>query len=386
MLTAVIGLAYGDEGKAAIVDLLSADNEYCVRYNGGANAGHTVVSNGIKHKFHLVPAGAVQGKNCILANGMAIDPFSLYKEQHGLFRSQQELIDLHKPILYISNAAHCVMPWHIVKDMETGSKIGTTNKGIGPCYSDKANRTNAVRMENLKKAIDDDVLSNFFKIDKVLHPTINWGPYQQYKVAAESLSKYICDTGKLLRQLVREKRNILFESANGMMIDVDFGTYPYVTSSGVGTAAIPQACGLPNIKIDRVVGIIKSYISRVGEGPFVTEYVGDKTSLGNKIREIGHEYGTTTGRPRRIGCIDLDLLKETSEISGATELSLMHTDVFNGFESVDYKLDNEIKSIPGWIDHKDSNLTRFIELIEEKIQLKIRIVSYGPDRLQKFFR
>ena len=373
MLTCVVGLQCGDEGKGAIVDFIADHYGYIVRYNGGANAGHTIKTDQQTFKCHLLPSGIVKGINCVLAHGMVIDPRQLVKEikdQTGRY-DWETLVEA----ISVSDKAHCVMPWHIEKDIKNGGSIGTTARGIGPCYAEKMHRSHAIRMGDLKTALIEE--KRFFTTERTLYGST--ALYDSYIEAANFLQPFIKNTSSLLRQAVKNS-SILFESANGMMLDIDFGTYPYVTSSGVGPAAIPQSCGLPNIKLDRIIGIVKSYMSRVGEGPFPTEL---KDNIGDKIREIGKEYGTTTGRPRRVGWLDLDIVKESIGNSGATEIALMHADVLFGFESVWYKAGGQMLELPGWKDIHDTAFNNYKNRIEDFLGIPIRYISFGPDRNQK---
>jgi len=372
MNTAIVGLGFGDEGKGKIAHIESANADIVVRYNGGANAGHTVCVEGDTFKLHHIPAGAVSDNEpiLVLSHGMVINPVSLLEEIRTINRSN---IDIRSR-LYISANAHCVMPWHIAADIKKGGKIGTTKKGIGPCYADKMHRSNAIRMGDLLKKLDDERTRRFFAIDEAFHGQDSL--WHQYKEAAEELQPMIIDTGEFLREKVDQQANILFEGANGILLDIDFGTFPYCTSSGVGPAAIPQSCGLPNLHLDRIIGVIKCYATRVGEGPFPSEITG---AMAHIIREKGHEYGTTTGRPRRIGWLDLGLTRQSVQLTGATEIALMHADTLADLDGVKMYNKGELVDIPQYNLEDDIQFRNdFVGKIIDNCG-PVSIYSYGPD-------
>jgi len=366
MNTCVCGLAFGDEGKGKVVDIFSDHHDYVVRYNGGANAGHTVVVGGQKYKSHLLPVGVIRGKTVILASGMAINPVQLAEEIQLYGRREIGLSSI-----FISNKAHCVMPWHIAADIKKGGKIGTTKRGIGPCYADKMHRWNAIRMGELQTKLADEKLHRFFAADEQLNGSALW---EQYNKAARFLAPHIVDTGKMLREIVK-KGKVLFESANGIHLDIDHGTYPYVTSSAVGPAGIPQSCELPNFKLDEIVGVMKCYTTRVGEGPFPSEIEDEK--LAHEIREAGQEYGTTTGRPRRIGWLDLDLTARAVELTGATSIALMHIDTMLKIGVANAWSRGRVDTFP-FKNAKD--ISRFMRHIEDAVGIPIKYSSNGPGR------
>lgn len=366
MNTCVVGLMWGDEGKGKIVDVLAESHDMVVRYNGGANAGHTVKVEDKVYKLHQIPSGVVWGKLAILADGMAINPVSLTKE------IKENRISLEN--IKISNKAHIVMPWHIVADVRKGGKIGTTKKGIGPCYADKMHRWNAVRMGDLLGRLELEKVRKFFAADEILHGA---GLWDEYCEAAEFLQPAICDTGKFLRSQVKDGKNILFESANGIQLDIDHGTFPYVTSSCVGPAAIPQSCGLPNLHLDRIVGVTKCYTTRVGEGPFPSEIKFE--GLTKLIRNKGNEFGTTTGRPRRIGWLDLGILKDSIDLTGATELALMHIDTLADIKPVVLYNNGKFLEQKSW-NGLDENFTDFCNTLQEELGIPVKIISFGPGR------
>jgi len=385
MKTGIVGLHFGDEGKGKIVDILSQQHDCVVRYNGGANAGHTIVVDGKTFKFHHLPSGVVSNKKAILTSGMVINPIKIIQEL-----DQLDFI----PDMLISHKAHCVMPWHIAADVKKGGKIGTTKRGIGPCYADKMHRWNAIRMGDLLNKLKDEKFERFFMSNEELNGP---GLWEKYHAAAEKLQLFIGDTGDYLRKAVSQNQNILFESANGIHLDIDHGTFPFVTSSAVGPAGIPQSCELPNLHLDRIIGIMKCYMTRVGEGPFPSELVKPHDPQGcycrpenrpcnycisNTIRKHGKEYGTTTGRARRIGWLDLDLTKHSIELTGATEIALMHVDtLMKSCETIQVKWHNKYIAIKCWDNMLDSSLIGFKDFVEQCLEIPISMTSFGPDRI-----
>jgi len=272
----------------------------------------------------------------------------------------------------ISHAAHVILPHHISLDVQHGTKLGTTCRGVGPCYATKMARTNAVRMgELLVKLKEEKDYAN-----SLLHDDNLWDKYNE---AAEFLKPFIIDSGKYLRKALKCKQNLLFEGAQGIHLDIDHGTFPYVTSSGVGPAAIPQACGLPNLHLDRIVGVIKCYTTRVGKGPFPSEITDD---IGNDIRKKGNEFGTTTGRPRRIGWLDESMTKLSIELTGATEIALTHADTMSNFDPVRVFRGSltTFDDYPGWTGIDDKNFINFRNMLSEHLGVPITMVSYGPNR------
>lgn len=378
MITCVTDLAWGDTGKGKIVDSIAGDYDAIVRFNGGPNAGHTVYANGKKMTFHHLPSGMFVDnppEYIILSGGMVVNPVDLANEiKKYINTSDNDNNDLANiKNLILSDRIHCIMPWHIEEDcLSSKGSIGTTGKGIGPCYAHKMIRTGAIRLGDLLTSMKDD---DFEGKDK-------------YIEAALFLSSFITDERPILRQLIQEHKNILFESANGIHLDIDHGSYPFVTSSGCGPAYIPQSCGLPNLHIDRIIGITKAYTTRVGNGDLPTEikeeYVKDA------IRVLGKEYGTTTGRPRRIGWLDLDVVKEGIGHTGATEIAITHTDTISkacDMVDIDYfmcKMNNSLVKIPVW--NSSENYTNsqkfndFIRIVEDFTGLPVVFVGTGKDR------
>ncbi|MGL4949349.1 MAG: adenylosuccinate synthase [Anaeroplasmataceae bacterium] len=413
----IVGTQWGDEGKGKVTDFLASKAEVVVRYQGGNNAGHTIIFDGNKYALQSIPSGIFNPniKN-VMANGMAINPVAVLDEIKLL---KTKGITNFK--LFISNRANVVMPYHILIDkalelLKGDNKIGTTAKGIGPCYADKASRI-GIRMgdllnkESLKErlvqtlAVKNLELKSLNIEEQDLEDLLN----QYYNLGLE-LKEFICDTSVLLNDELDKKSKILFEGAQGVMLCIDHGTYPYVTSSSPTAAAIPLNCGIAPRHIQNVLGICKAYSTRVGEGPFPTEFDDE---LSHYIRERGNEYGTVTKRPRRIGYLDAVILRHTNRVSGVNYISLMLLDVLSGVKKlkicVEYEIDGKkINYIPsllddfkkckpvyieldGW-DEDITNVTSFEELplnaqkylrkIEEVTNTQVSMFSVGPDRLQ----
>ena len=426
--TAVVGLQWGDEGKGKIVDLLTAKHDVIVRYNGGANAGHTVVVEDEKYALHLIPSGILyEDKQCVIGNGVVVDPVQLIKEIDTLRDRGIEVGDN----LRVSDRAHVVMPYHKVHDAVLEQKlsqvagkgdhsIGTTKRGIGPAYADKVHRATAIRMGDL---LDHDVLLDKLKVTCSIRCAelsalgVDAPPLDPIALAVEyaaygkRLAPHIIDTVYELHDCVQAGKSILFEGANACLLDIDHGTFPYVTSSNCSTLGIHTGTGLPAKYVNEVVGIMKAYCTRVGAGPFPSEELGE---IGERIRERGHEYGTTTGRPRRCGWIDLVAVKYSAMICGVTSIACMLLDVLSGFDEIKlciaYKLPDGstskrfipdarklacaepiFESMPGWSeeivdvtspDSLPENAKAYLERISQYLDLPISIVSVGPKRSQ----
>ncbi|MBI1369983.1 MAG: adenylosuccinate synthase [Planctomycetes bacterium] len=427
---AVVGLQWGDEGKGKIVDLLCEQYDVIVRYNGGANAGHTVVVGDQKYALHLLPSGIInRNKLNVIANGVVIDPAKLLEEIDGLATRGVEVGDN----LRISDRAHLVLPYHKQQDllMEAaiskargeGKKIGTTGRGIGPAYADKATRSTAFRVGELydekhfteKMAqvviIKNAMLESLAKLAGETFEPIHAGHLaEQYLEFGEILKPHVCDTTPLLHDAMRRGRKLLFEGANACMLDIDHGTYPYVTSSNCSSLGIYPGSGVPGGRVGRMVGIVKAYTTRVGGGPFPTEL---NDAVGQRMRDKGHEYGTTTGRPRRCGWLDLVVLKYSAQICGATELSIMKLDVLAGHDKLDictgYEVDGKkldhfpadadvlerVKPIYETVEGFSEEVTdcrsfdelpkaaqRYIQRIEQFVGAPVSLISVGPERSQ----
>ncbi|MHB0936982.1 MAG: adenylosuccinate synthase [Armatimonadota bacterium] len=338
--TVVIGTQWGDEGKGRVVDVYAADAEMVVRYQGGDNAGHTVIIGDQRYALHLIPSGIVRQKPSILGNGMVINPKSLLKEITDL---EARGLDV-RPHIYISEDAHLIMPYHLALDGASeramgNGKIGTTLKGIGPAYVDKYSRTHGLRMGDLRNAdyfrtrlaaiVEEKnaILSKIYGAD-----TFDAGAiFDEYLGYYAEIGGMIHDTAAMIEAAMDRGDTIVFEGANATMLDIDHGTYPYVTCSTPTAGGAAVGAGIGPTKLDQVIGVVKAYTSRVGEGPFPTEL---KNEVGDRIRELGHEYGTTTGRPRRCGWLDLCVIRKAVRVNGLSSMAITHLDVMGEFDEI----------------------------------------------------
>lgn len=414
----VVGSQWGDEGKGKITDFLAENAEVVARYQGGNNAGHTIAINGKTYKLHLIPSGIFYSeKICVIGNGMVIDPKALVQELNYIHEQGVSTSNLK-----ISNRAHLIMPYHIRLDvMEEErkgiNKIGTTGKGIGPAYMDKAARI-GIRMadfldeeefekklrrnlEEKNRLFEKYYETEGFKVEDILE---EYGKYR------EIIRSYVADTSVVLNDAIDQGKRVLFEGAQGVMLDIDQGTYPFVTSSNPVAGGVTIGSGVGPTKIRHVVGVAKAYTTRVGDGPFPTEL---KDEIGDRIREVGHEYGTTTGRARRIGWFDSMVLRHARRVSGITELSVNLLDVLTGIPTLKictaYRYNGEIledfpanlnvlqkcepvyEEIPGWeeditgVRHFDDlpvNARHYLERISQLTGIPIALFSVGPGRDQ----
>ena len=333
----VLGLFYGDEGKGKIIDYLSKDSKYAVRFSGGNNAGHTIEVDGKKFAFHLIPSGILnKGTKAILGNGVVIDPKVLIEEINNLKANGYKVDNL-----YISEKAHVIFPYHILMDgmleeLRGDNKIGTTKRGIGPAYCDKYERS-GIRMEDFISSRFKELLkinvknkNTIFKANK--HEKLKFQDiYKEYKEYAKILKPYVCDTTTMLHKAIAKGEKILCEGAQATLLDIDFGSYPFVTSSNPTIGGVMTGTGIGARYINEVYGVIKAYSSRVGEGPYVTEL---KDEIGDKIRELGHEYGTTTKRPRRCGWLDIVALNYAIRINGITGICMNHLDTVGKLDKI----------------------------------------------------
>lgn len=412
----VVGTQWGDEGKGKITDYLAQQADIVARYQGGNNAGHTIEFNGQQFKLRLIPSGVFNSEKVILGNGMVINPESLLEEIAYL--NEAGVATDH---IRISNRAHVIFPYHIELDglqeeLKGDQKVGTTKRGIGPCYTDKYARV-GIRMGEL---MDKEVFATRLKeqladkneiLAKYGKPTFSFEEiYTKYCEYADVIRPYVADTSYELDEAFNEDKKVLFEGAQGVMLDIDHGTYPFVTSSNPSAGAVTIGLGVGPTKIEEVIGVVKAYSTRVGEGAFPTEIEGE---IANRIREIGREYGTVTGRPRRIGWFDSVVVSHTRRVSGLTGISVNLLDVLSGLETLKictaYELDGQVikyvpstikeferctpvyEEMPGW-QEDITGVTSFEELpvaaqnylrrIEELIGAKVAIFSVGPDREQ----
>ncbi|WP_156683483.1 adenylosuccinate synthase [Oceanivirga miroungae] len=417
----IVGTQFGDEGKGKIIDVLAPEADYVVRFQGGNNAGHTVVIGEEKFILHLLPSGIMSSKGkCIIGAGVVVDPVVLLKEIDEI-----EKRGLKVDKLYIDERAHVIMPYHIAidkaKEEELGeNKIGTTLRGIGPCYNDKISR-NGIRMGdlldkerfasklswNLKEK--NDLLTRYgkktFDYDKI---------FNMYLELADKLKDKIIDGVYEVNEAIKDGKKVLFEGAQAMMLDIDHGTYPYVTSSSPTSGGVCIGSGVAPNKLNRIIGVMKAYTTRVGEGPFPTELDNE---LGENLRQIGHEYGATTGRPRKCGWLDLVMGKYTVMIDGLTDIVLTKLDVLTGLDkikvAVAYEIDGKkYMTYPSWIrkstkvkviykeldswtediskitnyDDLPENCKKYVEFIEKELDTKISMISVGPERTQNIYR
>ncbi len=419
----IVGAQWGDEGKGKIVDILSEHADIVVRFQGGNNAGHTIYADGQKYVFHLIPSGILhEGTACVLGNGVVIDPEVLIGEmeklsEEGLFKGEN---------LFISKDAHLILPYHkaldIARERRKGKeKIGTTGRGIGPAYEDKVARCgikagDLLNAERLKARITSNLAEKNHLLMNILGAK-GFSPDEiiaDYLGYAEKLAGHITNTSILLDTAMKEGRSILFEGAQGTLLDVDYGTYPYVTSSNTIAGAAATGTGIGPTKLDSVIGITKSYCTRVGEGPFPTELT---CSDGEKLRELGGEFGATTGRPRRCGWFDAVALKHSVRLNGIDGLVITKLDVLDGMEEIklctSYVIDGKetdefptdtsvlegiepvYETMPGWMS-PTNGATRFDELpekaksyikrMEELTGVECVIVSVGTGRKEAIIR
>ncbi|OIO39427.1 MAG: adenylosuccinate synthase [Candidatus Omnitrophica bacterium CG1_02_49_16] len=336
----VVGAQWGDEGKGKIIDILSKDADYVVRYQGGNNAGHTVVKDSGEFVLHLVPSGILHKRTrCVIGNGVVVDPQALIDEIKALENKGIQV----KGRLFVSNRAHLIMPYHRIYDRLREEKkgfikIGTTGRGIGPSYGDKALRSGirvvdlydeAVFREKLKRSLleKNEIFRKIYHVKGFDFRKV----YSDYKKFAAQMRPYVCDTAPLLAEVIRKKKNILFEGAQGTHLDVDHGTYPFVTSSSVTAGGAAVGTGVPPSLLGKVLGVVKAYTTRVGEGPFPTEF--DKRLM-EAIRKKGKEFGATTGRPRRCGWFDAVLVKYSCMINGIREIAVTKLDVLDDLKEI----------------------------------------------------
>ncbi len=418
--TVVIGTQWGDEGKAKMIDYFTEKNDIVVRYQGGANAGHTVVANGKKHVFHLIPSGILhESKVCVVGNGVVLDPEQLMKEVESL---EKDGLEVRKRLL-ISDAAHLILPYNKEIDaaMEESrdNKIGTTKRGIGPSYSDKCLRL-GIRAgdifnpdflnERLKFAVEskNQILGKIYGKSEINVKDI----LEILNVFKEKAGSMIINTQNYLHNELEKGRNILLEGAQGYGLDIDHGTYPYVTSSNPTIGGALLGTGLNSFNINEVIGITKAYVTRVGEGPFPTE---DKEAGGDRLRVNGNEFGATTGRPRRCGWFDSELLRQAKKINGLTGIALTKIDVLSGFNKIKVAVGYELKGkkidhfpssmfgdvkpvyeeLKGWdsditkassLDELPSEAKTYINFLEKQMGVPIKIISVGPSRENTFLK
>ncbi len=417
MNIAVVGAQWGDEGKGKLIDILSAEKDITVRYQGGNNAGHTVVVGQKEYVFHLLPSAILhKGKVCVIGNGVVIDPEVLISEIQGL---EKKGIKVSPRKLKISGLCHVIMPYHRVLDglreKKRKNKIGTTGRGIGPCYADKVARC-GIRMIDLlnpkvlKAKLEDNLREKnetFRKVYDAEEYSLN-GIYKSYLKFAKILEPYICNTVIYINEQIDKGKTVLFEGAQGTFLDIDFGTYPFVTSSNSIVGGICSGTGVAPTRIDKSVACIKAYTTRVGEGPFPTEF---SSRLMEQIRKKGNEFGATTGRPRRCGWFDCILGRYSMIINGIDELAIMKLDVLDELDEIqictgykykgktykEFPMDYEMlcavkpvyESLPGWksstyglqnYDDLPKNAKKYVKRLEQLLKVKVKYISTGPKR------
>lgn len=414
----VVGTQWGDEGKGKITDFLSEHAEVIARYQGGDNAGHTIQFDGVTYKLHLIPSGIFyKDKISIIGNGVVVNPKALVTELQYLKDHK-----INTDNLRLSDRAHVILPYHIKldqlqEDAKGENKIGTTIKGIGPAYMDKVARV-GIRVadlldketfaERLKLNLEEKnaLFTKIYETEALLFEEI----FEEYYEYGQQLKKYVTDTSVILNEALEQGQSVLFEGAQGVMLDIDQGTYPFVTSSNPVAGGVTVGTGVGPSKVNRVVGVCKAYTSRVGDGPFPTELFDE---IGHQIREVGREYGTTTGRPRRIGWFDSVVMRHSKRVSGLTNLSLNSIDVLTGLPVVKictaYELDGQeiyhypaslkelsrckpiYEELPGWteditqcrtLEELPENARDYVHRVSELVGVRISTFSVGPDRTQ----
>ena len=412
----VVGTQWGDEGKGKVVDLLGKHVDMVVRYQGGNNAGHTVVVNGKKTVLHLLPSGILnKDALCVIGPGVVLNPFVLFEEVEAL-----EKEGLQCDHLRISDRTQLLMPYHVRLDelIEARGgkyKVGTTKNGIGPCYSDKYSRI-GIRVCDLQDwNVFEEKLKSTLEIKNAEIEKVYGGePFDydemvaQFKVLREKMLPMICDSVSLINEALENDKVVLFEGAQANMLDINYGTYPFVTSSSPTSAGVLEGAGVPPQSLTRIIGIAKAYSTRVGEGPFVTELLGDE---GEALRQKGFEFGATTGRPRRCGWLDLPVVKQAVRINGLTDIAMTKIDISTGYDKipvcVGYELDGkQIDYVPaslevygrckpvwkvfdGWTEdisqirnYEDlpENCRKYVEFVEEYTKTSVSLVSVSPER------
>lgn len=412
----VVGTQWGDEGKGKVVDLLGKHVDMVVRYQGGNNAGHTVVVNGKKTVLHLLPSGILnKDALCVIGPGVVLNPFVLFEEVEAL-----EKEGLQCDHLRISDRTQLLMPYHVRLDelIEARGgkyKVGTTKNGIGPCYSDKYSRI-GIRVCDLQDwDVFEEKLKSTLEIKNAEIEKVYGGePFDydemvaQFKVIREKMLPMICDSVSLVNEALENDKVVLFEGAQANMLDINYGTYPFVTSSSPTSAGVLEGAGVPPQSLTRIIGIAKAYSTRVGEGTFVTELLGDE---GEALRQKGFEFGATTGRPRRCGWLDLPVVKQAVRINGLTDIAMTKIDILTGYDKipvcVGYELDGkQIDYVPaslevygrckpvwkvfdGWTEdisqirnYEDlpENCRKYVEFVEEYTKTSVSLVSVSPER------
>ena len=417
----VLGLQWGDEGKGKVIDLLAGTFDYVVRCQGGANAGHTVVVDGKQTVLHLLPSGALhEDVHCIIGNGVVVDPTALKSELADLGAAGASLAQR----LSVSDRAHLVLPYHklidaAIENRKGDKKVGTTLRGIGPCYADKIART-GLRCGDIQSAEFSDILTEHCQ---AAADQLNaWGQecfvveemVAEAQAACNDMADFVCDTAAILHRARMEQKNMLFEGAQGIMLDIDYGTFPYVTSSNTGIGGVITGSGLCHKSVGDVIGILKAYTTRVGEGCFPVELLGEE---GEALRQAGGEFGATTGRPRRCGWLDLVVAAYSCRLNGVDTIALTKLDVLSGrkelpvcvaYESNGQRIDTVpsrnqdmlaitpvYETLPGWnedisacrsFDALPAAAQDYVHFIEERVGVKVGYIGVGPGREETITR
>jgi adenylosuccinate synthase len=424
MNTCVIGLQWGDEGKGKIVDILAENHDIVTRYSGGANAGHTVIVGDSRFALHLLPSGSVRPKNiCVIANGVVVDPQCLIEEMQTLKGKGISLANR----LFISENAHVVLGYHKKEDQLREAalgknKIGTTSRGIGPCFADKVGRSNAIRMSDLRdlKTLQEKLVRIINYKNKAFSALYQAEPIsideivENCTLASEQLQPFITDTTEYLHKALDEGKSILFEGAQGSLLDLDHGTFPFVTSSNSSALGLSAGCGVPAKKVETFIGVSKAYNTRVGGGPFPTE---QDNEIGQYIRDKGGEYGTTTGRPRRCGWFDAVATSYSLNIGGIDSIALVHLDTLSGLKEIKvctaYDINGKqttffpadasklskaqcvYKTLPGWddditevkkFDELPTKAKQYVNFLEKLLGKTVSMIGVGPKRTQTILR
>lgn len=414
----VMGSQWGDEGKGKIVDYLARQADTVVRYGGGSNAGHTVAVGGEEYKLRLLPSGILySGTLCVIGNGVVVDPEVMLEEMDAM---QKRGVDVSG--IRLSNRAHIVFPYHrlidsLSEELRGNSKIGTTKRGIGPCYQDKAKRIgirvcDLMDKDEFAKRLKENLAIKNMELERLYnHAPLDYGEMlEAYLAYAERLRPYVCDTIALLNEELAAGKRVLFEGAQATMLDLDYGTYPYVTSSHPVSGGIGVGTGVAPGRLKNVVGVVKAYCTRVGAGPFPTEQLNE---VGEKLREAGHEYGTVTGRPRRTGWLDAFVVRYAGLLSGITHMAVTRLDILDGFDEIKMCVGYRYQGAPlnempanlkvlaevepvyetfkGWkqdisgvraYDELPAEARAYLERLAEYTGIRQGIVSVGPNRDQ----
>jgi adenylosuccinate synthase len=424
--TSVIGLQWGDEAKGKIVDVLTEKHDIVVRYQGGANAGHTVVMGEETFKLSLIPSGIFRPRvTCVVAGGVVLNPASILDEIDGLRARDIEIGEN----LMLSDRAHVIFPWHFEEDRlidsqcTSGEAIGTTMRGIGPCYRDKVGRSFAIRLGDMYRPEFRSRVEQIVTAKKAILAGLGGKPediklsaeaiFADYEGYAQRLKPHVADTTAFLLDAIEADKRVLFEGAQGALLDIDHGTFPFVTSSNSSGVGVSSGSGVPGRYIDKMIGIIKAYTTRVGGGPFPTE---QDNEIGREIRERGNEYGTVTKRPRRCGWFDAVAARYTARLSGVDVLAVMLLDVpallpelkictayeLDGRRTTDFpshvddlrRVVPVYETLPGWqeeitevrdMDDLPENARKYVERISQLVERPVEIVSVGPERSQTMF-